>query len=500
MVSAMDALHARILMAAAPFGLALVVACGAVPPEDAAPDQVVPVDAGPGADATIETDAATPDALPGETPRADVPAIACNDKAADVYVTPGALAPMTSAFRGSVLRCAKEQLLSSAEIAKRLQGANVTGISATSETTVYRIAYRTYREEGTAGISTARVYLPTKQRSGPLPVIAVAHPTVGIADKCAPSEDPGALNDVALPWAARGFAVIAPDYAGLGNEGVHGYTANHDTAHSLLDGARALRAMLAKGAVDNRVVLAGYSQGGGAVLAAQGLSVSYGAGGDVIAAIVFAPEFFSRMNSFGYVRLLRAPDSLTILSGVSKPVVAAFRNYSASYNVLGAASAGLTFPAAKRAGILDAIEAQCQTPFGGYLQATAPYVRDLFDEGFRTSMLACIDGAATGCTGVASQLHSWLESDLVAPDPKGPPVLYIQGLLDPIMPPSEEAACNLGLLKKAGVSTQMCTDGTASHTNVVPRNTAFALEWAEAKLDGKATPACSADGLPACVP
>ncbi len=267
----------------------------------------------------------------------------------------------------------------------------------------------------------------------------------------------------------------------------------------MLDGARALRALLAEGAVDNRVLLAGYSQGGGAVLASQALAGAYGAGGDVVAAIVFAPEFFSRIGSFGYEQLLRAPEQLTILSGVSKPVVTAYRNYAAAYNMLGAANAGVSFPAEKRAAIVDAAVAQCQTPFGGIIQAQAPHLKDLYDEGFRTAMIACIDGTA-GCTGDASTIYTWMKNDLVTPDPKGAPILYVQGLLDIIMPAAEEAACNLGIIKNAGVTTQLCIDGTASHTNVVPRNVAFAVGWGEAKLDGKALPTCEANGLPACTP
>src|SRR5438105_3942472 len=81
----------------------------------------------------------------------------------------------------------------------------------------------------------------------PLPVIVGAHPTVGMGDSCAPSRDPAQLRDVALPWAASGYAVIAPDYAGFGNEGVEGYLNNRDQAHALLDGARALRKLLVAG-------------------------------------------------------------------------------------------------------------------------------------------------------------------------------------------------------------------------------------------------------------
>jgi dienelactone hydrolase len=482
------------------------VACGAsAPAADGAPSTAASSmppadDAGP-APRSGETDAAVAtDTGPPASARADVPAIACEDSPSGVYdATVAALPPMTMALRGSIVRCGKDGALDAAVITQHLAAQAVTGIVATSETTVYRIAFRTYRDDGIAGISTARVYLPTKPRSLPLPVIAVAHPTVGIADDCAPSKDPASLSDVALPWAARGFAVIAPDYAGLGNEGVQGYTANHDTAHSLLDGARALRALLAPGALDHRVLLSGFSQGGGAVLASQALAATYGAGGDVVAAIVFAPQFFSRIGSFGFVSMLRSPTDLTISTGISKPVVAEFRDYSIASKVLGPANAASTFPAANRTGVEQAILGQCQTPFGGYIQAVAPHVGDLFDDAFRTSMLACIDGTA-GCTGAASQMHAWMTADLVPPDPMGAPVLYVQGLADTIMPPNEEAACNIDLLKGAGVSVQTCVDPVSTHTALVPRNAAFAQSWGEAKLDGAALPTCSSDGMPDCAP
>jgi len=39
------------------------------------------------------------------------------------------------------------------------------------------------------------------------------------------------------PGRRGGFAVVASDFAGLGNGGTQGYVANHDTAHSVLDSA-----------------------------------------------------------------------------------------------------------------------------------------------------------------------------------------------------------------------------------------------------------------------
>jgi hypothetical protein len=68
------------------------------------------------------------------------------------------------------------------------------------------------------------------------------------------------------------------------------------------------------------------------------------------------------------------------------------------------------------------------------------------------------------------------------------------------MPPQHEAACNIQGLVDGGVSVQVCTDGPAAHTTVVPRNVAFALQWSEQELSGGVPPTCSSAGMPACQP
>jgi pimeloyl-ACP methyl ester carboxylesterase len=385
------------------------------------------------------------------------------------------------------------------EVASELSSAGDTGVTATTGVNLYRIAYRTYRDDGVAGVSTARVYLPTAPASAPLPVIAVGHPTDGLAASCAPSTDPTSNQNLALPWAAKGYAVIVSDFAGLGNEGVQGYVENHDEAHSLLDSARALRALLEPGAFGEEVLLVGYSQGGGAALAAQGLAGSYGAGGDVAAVIVFAAEYFSRLNSFSYVTNMSDPTALTISTGISMPVVAAMRDYAFGYNVVGSSSATAAFPANLQSGMQSAIESLCQTPFGGYLQGVAPHVGDIYDPTFSAGFLACVNGTS-GCTGLGSTMYDWMIADLVPPDPAGAPVLYIQGLADVIMPPAQEAACNIESLQSAGVSVQVCVDPPAQHTNVPQRNAALALQWGLARLGRGDLPTCSSAGMPACSP
>lgn len=470
-----------------------------------------PVEAGMPATTTTEaapeagSDGAS-DGGSGTSP-ADTVVVPCTNAVGDVYLAASDLPPMSMSLRGSIVACAYDSTLAISDIDSDFTSKSVTGVVPTTPVDIYRIEYRTYRDDGVPGLSSARVYLPHTPRSLPLPVIAVAHPTEGLATSCTPSQDPTSLQDEALPWAASGFAVVASDYAGLGTPGVQGYLDNHDQAHSMLDSVRALRGMLASTVFDDRVLLVGYSQGGGAVLASQGLAKSYGAGGTIEGVVVFAAEYFMRMNSVQFVTALESPGELTIQTGVTLPVVVATRDYAYSYNALGPDAGGVTFPAGSASGIESNLMSLCQVEFGGYIQGVAPHVGDLFDDGFRADMLACIQGGVDAgdddggtCSGVAAQYYAWLQNDLVAPDPQGAPVLYVQGLADAIMPPAQEAACNIGQLRDAGVPVQVCTDSVAGHTNVVARNVATALQWSESILYGGTAPTCSAAGMPACTP
>jgi dienelactone hydrolase len=440
-----------------------------------------------------------------------VPAIDCTDTIADVYVTPANLPPMTAATRGDIVRCAVDATLTLATVASEVAA---QGITTTMKVGVdlYRIEFRTTRGDGSAGASTARVYLPAAPASLPLPVITIGHPTDGIAQSCTPSMDPTTNQDLALPWAGLGYAVIVPDYAGLGNGGVQAYLDNHDQAYSVLDGARALRKLLPAAAFSPQVLAIGWSQGGGAVLSAQALAKSYGSDGVLAGVVAFAPEWPSRLNSFGFVDELNNPGEPTIQTGISEDVVTVMREYAYFYNRVGPGHADDAFPASARSGIDGAVNTLCQTPLGGYLQATAPLVGDIFDPTFAATTLACIqqggpDGGAgagdagPGCVDPGLGYYSFLQQNILTADPSGPPLLYVQGLLDFIMPPASEAACNLVKLANDGVFPQVCVDPGALHTNVVGRNMDFAIAWVQALLAGQPLPAtCPSTGLPTGTP
>ena len=495
-----------------------LLACGGSSSSGAAPEldggsDTSPRDAGRGGDAFVPQDAGAPaDTLAPDDAGSDVaeapapppPPLAlegaCTDTIDAVYLPRSGLPPKTAATRGDVIRCARDLDLDAATVSSQLTAKSIVLDGAPGAVRVLRIAFRTERADGVDGESSARVYLPETPRSGPLPVIVVAHPTEGLAAGCAPSKLADHLQDLALPWAARGYAVIAPDFAGLGTTGVQGYLDGRDTAHSVLDGARALRKLLVPGAFSAKVALVGYSQGGGAVLSAQSIAGAYGCDGELAAVVAFAPQWPTRLNSFGFVDLLRSPGALTITTGITKSVVAVMRTYAWFANYVGASSAGLGFDAGLRDGLVSSLQSLCVKPLGGAIQGMAFHVGDLLEGSLREGVLACIDGDAVKCTGPAKDFYAYLLDGALHGDPKGAPILYVQGLSDLIMPANEEAACNVDALAKDGVTPQICSDGPATHTDVVQRNITFAQRWVEAKLAGAAPPTCASTTLPTCAP
>lgn len=136
----------------------------------------------------------------------------------------------------------------------------------------------TYRSRGILSepIVTSGYLLLPKGKAPPSgwPVLAWAHGTTGVADTCAPSGDYAggpvhvyqqiaakALN----AWLARGYAVIAPDYQGLGIPGGHPYMNAESQLHTVVDAVRATHHIKLYKFSKNWYVM-GHSQGGAASL------------------------------------------------------------------------------------------------------------------------------------------------------------------------------------------------------------------------------------------
>jgi alpha-beta hydrolase superfamily lysophospholipase len=107
---------------------------------------------------------------------------------------------------------------------------------------------------------------PGPQPANGWPVVAWAHGTSGLADRCAPSiapelaHDPTAVSEVRA-LLARGWVVVASDYPGLGTPGVHTYLIGEADARAVIDSVTATHALLGPRVAASWVVV-GHSEGG----------------------------------------------------------------------------------------------------------------------------------------------------------------------------------------------------------------------------------------------
>lgn len=123
---------------------------------------------------------------------------------------------------------------------------------------------------------TAEVIVPAgKAPAGGWPIVAWAHGTVGVADHCAPSANPWSERnrDYLSAWMKRGFAIVGTDYQGLGSPGPHAYLNTRVEAYSVLDSVRAALAFVP--GLQNRIMIVGQSQGGGAAFASAAYAPDY---------------------------------------------------------------------------------------------------------------------------------------------------------------------------------------------------------------------------------
>lgn len=128
-----------------------------------------------------------------------------------------------------------------------------------------KVTYATTGPLGRPATSTGAVFLPPGAApAGGWPVVAWAHGTVGIADRCAPTVTGKIGGPYLSHWLSQGYAIVATDYVGLGTPGLHPYLDGPTEANSVIDMVRAAR--VAEPGLSVRWVALGQSQGGQAAL------------------------------------------------------------------------------------------------------------------------------------------------------------------------------------------------------------------------------------------
>ena len=146
----------------------------------------------------------------------------------------------------------------------------------------------TYRSQTVAGDPTEVTgWVAIPDAPAGMPILAWGHPTVGLADACAPSRAGGRTPFHFEAELAAGWAVVATDYEGLGGPGPHPYLVSESEARSIFDLARAAQEF--ESGVGDQIALWGFSQGGHAALAAAGLAPELAPEFDVLGVAAVAP-------------------------------------------------------------------------------------------------------------------------------------------------------------------------------------------------------------------
>jgi alpha-beta hydrolase superfamily lysophospholipase len=175
--------------------------------------------------------------------------------AATAMLSPAPLSPF--ALAAAPLAAAPGAIVATTPIAGAPDGASA-----------YRIRYRSTDKDGRAITVSGAIIVPAgRAPAGGRPVVVWAHGASGVAEACGLSDKAGLFAQIAglNGLLAAGYVVAAPDYQGLGNPGPHPFLVGQASAHSVIDAARAARAM--RGAqASSRYALWGESQGGYSVL------------------------------------------------------------------------------------------------------------------------------------------------------------------------------------------------------------------------------------------
>jgi acetyl esterase/lipase len=168
----------------------------------------------------------------------------------------------------------------------------------------YRILYRSTGMNGEPIPVTASIIFP----DGPAPasgrpVIAWAHPTTGVANKCAPSLLPMNAIQGLDEMIRRGYVVVATDYPGLGAAGLHPYLIGTSEARAVLDSVRAA-GWVRDAAARRDFAVWGHSQGGHAALFTGQIAFTYApdlrlAGVAAAAPATYLAKLFEADNAAG---------------------------------------------------------------------------------------------------------------------------------------------------------------------------------------------------------
>ena len=161
------------------------------------------------------------------------------------------------------------------DVATSASGLQALAGAAKCDVEVRRVGYGTVGPRGEDDVKVVAALLVPGGAAcpGPFPLVAWNRGTDVVASRDLSDPTDGETQLLVAMLAAQGYAVVAPNYIGYGGSTVkdHPYLHADSEATTTIDAIRAARQALADGgvALNGRLLLAGYSQGGHASMATQ---------------------------------------------------------------------------------------------------------------------------------------------------------------------------------------------------------------------------------------
>ena len=362
----------------------------------------------------------------------------------------------------------------------------------------WKIAYISSDVAERKTIATALVIAPT----GPAPkegrpIMAWAHGTTGAAQNCGPSQviDPTrALNlyflmdgnswtDFGIPngqeFINEGYVVVATDYQGLGGGGKHQYAVAGTNGRDVINSARAASSMTEIGA-GKKTVIYGWSQGGGATIAAAGLldyQAQQGTAADnleYLGFVALAPEDLAAVLPKAPVDQASADKLMQEFTQANVPNVFLFGHF-----MMGLWGTQAAYPDLKLTDVLTDEGAKVADQLSN--NKCVHVMADTFNYIYGDNYKSLLKSQASNS---AAWLNAFVDGSVKPVKPVAPVVIY-WGTKDTVIPPLmheryQKQMCslgaNVGRVQLPGDQTHFTTPGVSAP---------LYLEWVKDRINSK---------------
>ena len=326
----------------------------------------------------------------------------------------------------------------------------------------WRILYMTRDYADRPILSSGMVVLSSYAPPNPAArnIVAWAHPTTGVARKCAPSLRQSPTNSILgfNEMIPAGYINAATDYPGLGTSGPMGYLVGKGQGQAVIDSVRAARQIPEVGG-GSHYALWGYSQGGHAALFAANLAAAYAPDLKLVGVAAAAP-----------------PTNLATLLGetigtLEGRILAAMTlaSWSAKYNVpLG------TLVDNSVARVVAAVTSNCVDDLGGKLDAVSA------EKPLKAKFLSYNPA-------MQPPWSSFLKANSVSMLPHGIPVFIAQGKADEIVR-RDVTQQFVQTQCAAGIAVKYLTLDGMNHATTAKASSGPAVTWIRDRFAGKSAP------------